>query len=108
LQRAARAKLLSPQRLHRKNLAERLFFEESMVMGTIRLINQVMVFTLLLLALNRSSDQATKRGIWQDLESTFDFGEIESISSKADFRDTMLSIADNSKVSPRLKNASNH
>ena len=77
-------------------------------MGTIRLINQVMVFTLLLLALNRSSDQATKRGIWQDLESTFDFGEIESISSKADFRDTMLSIADNSKVSPRLKNASNH
>lgn len=95
LQRAAHAKLLSNQRLYRKNLAEQIFLEDSMVMGTICLINQVMVFTLLLFAL--------KRCIWQDLESTFDFEEIQSISSKADFVDTMLSIADNFKVGPLLK-----
>ena len=64
-------------RLHRKNLVERLFFEENMVMGTIRLINQIMVFALLVTALNGSSDQEIKHGIYGDLDSIFDFQSLQ-------------------------------
>jgi hypothetical protein len=85
-------------RLHRKNLVERLFFEENMVMGTIRLINQIMVFALLVTALNGSSDQEIKRGIYTDLDSTFDFQSLQSLGSRDGFRDMMLDVAGSSKV----------
>ena len=60
----------------------------------------VMVFALLILALSRSSNQTTKRGIYQDLESTFDFNGLQALSSRADFKDTMGKIAASSKVRP--------
>lgn len=73
LQYFVRSNLMKSTKLHRKNLVERIFFEDSMLMGTIRLINQVMVFTFLLLALNSSSNQAAKAGIFNTLEATYDF-----------------------------------
>ena len=61
---------------------------------------QVMVFALLILALTRSSNEMTKRGIYQDLETTFEFKALQALSSRANFRGTMVNIADNSKVRP--------
>lgn len=93
-----RVRMIAFRRLHRKNLVERLFFEENMVMGTIRLVNQIMVFALLVMALNGSSDQETKRGIYQDLDAIFDFQGLQELGSRDEFRDTMLHVARNSKV----------
>ena len=56
-----------------------------------------MIFALLITALNRSSNQQVKRGIYQDLESTFDFDGLQSVSSKAEFGDTMRAVAVSSK-----------
>jgi hypothetical protein len=59
---------------------------------------QVMVFALLVTALNGSSDSGTKRGIYTDLDATFDFPALQELGSRKDFRDTMLHIAGESKV----------
>lgn len=56
-----------------------------------------MIFALLITALNRSSNQQVKRGIYQDLESTFDFVELQSVSSKREFGDSMRTVAVSSK-----------
>ena len=85
LQYFVRANLMKSTKLHRKNLVERILFEDSMLMGTIRLINQVMVFTFLLLALNSSSNQAAKAGIFKTLEATYDFAGTSSCAAKIEF-----------------------
>ena len=72
-------------------------FEDSMVMGTIRLINQIAVFALLVTALRESSNQETKRGIYQDLNAVFDFPGLQGLGSRDGFRGTMHLVATNSK-----------
>eukprot|EP00961_Rhodomonas_salina_P028436 383887-Rhodomonas_salina.1 len=49
-------------RLHRRNLAERLLFESKVLIGTARLVNQIMVFALLVLALRYRLPLATTLG----------------------------------------------
>ena len=77
LQKKFRGKILVPQRLHRRHLVERLEFESRLISGTWRLVNQIVVFALLMAALNQSADQQTKRGIQLDLDGAFDFQEIQ-------------------------------
>jgi hypothetical protein len=52
---------------------------------------------LLITALNRSSNSQVKRGIYQYLRSTFDFERLQSVSTKAEFGDTMRAVAASSK-----------
>ena len=66
-------------------------------MGTIRLINQIAVFALLVTALRESSNQETKRGIYQDLNAVFDFPGLQGLGSRDGFRGTMHLVATNSK-----------
>ena len=56
-----------------------------------------MIFALLITALNRSSNHLVKRGIYQDLESSFDFEGLLSVSSKTEYADAMRAVADSSK-----------
>ena len=56
-----------------------------------------MIFTLLITALQRSSDHKVKRGIYQDFESTFDFDGLLSVSSKTESVDAMSVLADSSR-----------
>ena len=56
-----------------------------------------MIFALLITALNRSSNHLVKRGIYQDVESAFDFDGLLSVSSKTEFVDAMSAVADSSK-----------
>ena len=73
LQAAVREKL-SPEfgiRLHRKNLSERLQLESSLVRGFFRLVNQIAIFGMLLIALVFTGDPSAKRGIYNNLSKCF-------------------------------------
>jgi hypothetical protein len=59
-------------RLHCKNLSDRLMFESSITRGVFRLVNQSLVFSLMLIALKLSGEPAVKRGIDNDLKNSFD------------------------------------
>jgi len=98
LQSLYRSKKLYPERLHRHNIAERLMFESKVVFGTARLINQILVFTFFLSALRLSSDEVTKRGIYQNLDLSFDFEALRGVPSLAYFvQETLPSISAKSK-----------
>jgi len=95
---AFRSKSLYPERLHRQNIAERLIFESKVVFGTARLINQVLVFALFLSALRLSSNEARKRGIFNNLGETFGFDDLRAIHSRSHFvEETLPDLSEKSK-----------
>jgi hypothetical protein len=76
---------LHKRRLHCKNLADRLIFESDLMIGTARLFKQILVFGLLIGALNISSNEQVKRGIYIDLDNSFDFDGLQSVLSRDEF-----------------------
>lgn len=52
-----RHRIIAKTRLNRRNLAERLRFESSVLWETARFVNQVLVFAFLLLSLKVSSNE---------------------------------------------------
>ena len=60
------------KRLHCKNLAERLLFEASFGHGLFRLVNQLLIFMLLLIALQFAGDPSVQRGVYMNLKEIFD------------------------------------
>jgi len=71
----------SGARLHASNLADRLLFESSLVRGVFRLVNQALVFSLMLIALSLAGDPSAKRGIYNNLKDTFDFDGLRDMRS---------------------------
>ena len=59
LQTAVRRYIGEKLRLNRRNLAERLLFESSVVWESFRFLNQVLVFVLLITALRLSTDEVS-------------------------------------------------
>eukprot|EP00961_Rhodomonas_salina_P069806 937039-Rhodomonas_salina.2 len=80
-----RHRIIAKTRLNRRNLAERLRFESSVLWETARFVNQVLVFAFLLLSLKVSSNEVQQRGIFENLKYAFDFEALQSITSRQDF-----------------------
>ena len=76
---------LHKRRLHCKNLADRLIFEHDLMIGTVRLFKQILLFGLIIWALSISSKEQVKRGIYIDLDNSFGFENIAAVSSRDDF-----------------------
>jgi hypothetical protein len=81
---------LHKRRLHCKNLADRLIFESDLMIGTARLFKQILVFGLLIGALNISSNEQVKRGIYIDLDNSFDFSSLQAVTSRDEFISTWI------------------
>jgi hypothetical protein len=75
-----------PQRLHRYNLSDRLLFESSMMRGVFRLVNQSLIFCLMVVAALLGSNPAVKRGVYQDLVSSFNLNALPDIKSRTEFQ----------------------
>lgn len=97
LQRMFRAKYMYPARMHRKHLVDRLLFETSIVRGTFRLVNQALIFWLMVVAAMMGSDVAVKRGIYTDLIDAYSLDSLLDIKSRADFVKALPSISSKSK-----------
>ena len=95
LQRVVRNKC-NP-RLHAAHLSDRLMFESAIVRGTFRLVNQTLIFALMLIALKISGDPAVKRGIYNDLLTSFDFDSLVESDSRSAWIDALPAIAEASK-----------
>jgi hypothetical protein len=86
------------RRFHRKNLADRLIFESDLMVGSVRLFKQLLVFGLLIASLNVSSNEQAKRGIYTDIDHSFDFDGLRQVNSRDDFISSWVpSIAASSK-----------
>jgi hypothetical protein len=70
----------TPIRLHRRNLADRLIFESSLIRGFLRLVNQGLIFCLMVTAALLSSGPAVKRGIYNNLIDAFQLHELQRSS----------------------------
>jgi hypothetical protein len=57
-------------RLHCKNLAERLLYEDSLRRGLFRLLNQGSIFVLLLIAQSLTGYPSARRGIYNNLSKS--------------------------------------
>ena len=99
MQRAYRQRLYDKNggRLHRKNLADRLLFESSMLRGTFRLVNQALIFGLMVMAALLGSDVTVKRGIFNNLKDAFRLDDVTSIRNRAEFVDALTQISQQSK-----------
>ena len=84
-------------RLHCKNLSERLTFESNLKRGLFRLINQSLIFSLMVIALRLSGDPTVKRGIFNDLSTSFNLDVLQEASSRQDFLDALRDISRASK-----------
>ena len=99
IQRRIRNWLYKSKRLHRQHLAERLMFETNLLSGAQRFCLQLIVFLLLVISLNLASNLNVKRGLFLDLNSTYNFHRIENIESRVDFiSKTISKISDSSKT----------
>jgi hypothetical protein len=81
---------LHKRRLNCKNLADRLIFESDLMIGTVRLFKQILVFGLLIGALNISSNEQVKRGIYIELDNSFDFDGLQAVLSRDEFISTWV------------------
>lgn len=97
LQRIFRRNKLDAVKLHRKNLVDRVVFERSLLIGAFRLMTQGLIFMLLISALYLAGDSQTKKGIFDNLHSHFDFDYLETTSDTKDFGIAMKFIAEQSK-----------
>ena len=84
-------------RLHRRNLADRLLFESSMLRGTFRLVNQALIFGLMVMAALLGSDVSVKRGIFNNLKDAFQLEDVTGIKNRPDFVDALAQISSQSK-----------
>ncbi len=73
------------RRLNRKNLVDRLVFEEDLRIGLFQLLSHILVFVFIMETLNISKNVKAMRGIYIDLDNSFDFENLRSISSRDDF-----------------------
>ena len=99
VQRAYRKRLYdrSGTRLHRRNLADRLLFESSMLRGTFRLVNQALIFGLMVMAALLGSDVGVKRGIFNNLKDAFALEDVIEIKNRPEFVDALSQISQQSK-----------
>ena len=91
-QRVVRSRLASSPlgiRLHARHLAERLQFDHALVRGVFRMLNQLAIFALLLTAVGLSGDSTSERGVYNNLEESFDFQALAGIRSRAAFMATL-------------------
>jgi hypothetical protein len=58
------------ERLHCKNLAERLIYEDSLRRGLFRFLNQGSIFVCLLIAQGLTGDPSARRGIFNNLSKS--------------------------------------
>ncbi|EKX46141.1 hypothetical protein GUITHDRAFT_108175 [Guillardia theta CCMP2712] len=96
LQSCIRRKIYK-ERLHCANLVERLGLEHEFITGMLKLLNQAMVFALLLIALGFANDGPATRGIYNYLTSSFNLQEVATIQSRADFTQALQSISSESR-----------
>jgi hypothetical protein len=96
VQRCYRKRLYS-ERLHRKNLADRLLFESSLVRGFFRLVNQALIFWLMVLAALQGSDVGVRRGIYNNLIGALRLNNMRDIKSRADFVKALPQLSRDSK-----------
>lgn len=85
LQRLVRAKVTCTSRFSRDKLAERLLFEGATLIGTARLVNQLFVFVLFVLALRLSSDETFKFGIFKNMQVDFNITQLKNTATREDF-----------------------
>ena len=71
--------------LHRKNLIDRLVFEEDLRIGFLRLLRHILLFIFIMQTLNISKNVRVMRGIYIDLDNSFDLDNLRTISSRDDF-----------------------
>jgi hypothetical protein len=71
--------------MNRKNLVDRLIFEEDLRSGFFLLLRHLLVFVFIMETLNISKNVKAMRGIYIDLDNSFEFDDLRSISSRDDF-----------------------
>jgi hypothetical protein len=103
-QRRFRDRRATAVRLHCRNLSERLLLENHIVHGTFRLLNQLMVFSFLLVAISFGSDPSIKRGVYNELADAFSFQEIRQTKLRGHIYDDLKLLSDTSKDYMLLSN----
>lgn len=85
-------------RLNRSNLAQRLKFEYTIVVGTLRLVVLILVFWLFYISLVGSADIGAQRGIYQTMDRVFHFGKLEGVRNRVQFvSESLPAISEGSK-----------
>ena len=103
-QRRFRDRRAKAVRLHCRNLSERLLLENHIVRGTFRLLNQLMIFSLLLVAISFGSDPSIKRGVYNELADAFSFREMTKTKLRGQIYDELRLLSDTSKNYMLLSN----
>lgn len=84
-------------KLHRHNFSERLQFEWHVVCGAFRLLCQILLFGLLIAAL-QLSPTSTMRALYHSIDSAFEFEQLSTLPDRDTFIEEGLKlIADRSK-----------
>ena len=96
IQNKIRNWLYRDKRLHRMHLSERLMFETNLLSGAQRFCLQLLIFALLIIALNLSSNLQVQRGLYLDLNSTYNFDHIQNTGSREEFISTVVPGVSNS------------
>lgn len=94
LQRWMRAKSSGPSgtRLHAQHLGDRLVFEQGLVRGVFRLMNQLLMFFAIIYALElgaQKSGPSVQRGIYDNLKDSFGFDSLLEIKSREGLVDAL-------------------
>ncbi len=72
-------------RLHRKNLIDRLVFEEDLRFGILRLLTHILIFVFIMETLHISKNVKAMRGIYAELDDSFHFDGLKNVASRDDF-----------------------
>ena len=96
VQRLYRSRLYR-ERLHRRNLADRLLFESAMVRGTFRLINQALIFWLMVAAALMGGNVEVRRGIYTNFQDAFRLKQLRDIESRLGFVEALPALSQKSK-----------
>ena len=91
-------------RLHCKHLSERLLLENHIVHGTFRLVNQLIIFAFLLVAISFGSDPSVKRGVYNEMADAFGFDKIMSTKLRSQVYEELRQLSDTSKDYMLLSN----
>lgn len=84
-------------KLHAQNLSARLLFEGRLMHGMFRLINQLLIFWLMVAALKLSGEPSVKRGIYINLAEAFGFDGLRDVRSRDAFIEMLPQISKTSK-----------
>jgi hypothetical protein len=72
-------------------------FESAMLRGTFRLVNQALIFGLMVMAALLGSDVGVKRGIFKNLKDSFALEDVIEIKNRPEFVEALLQISQKSK-----------